>query len=103
MPQKSKRFYTSVPPYAYPRLEESAKAHNVFKDDEEDETPNVSRFAKNIILWFLKLEGMEGMDTLKASDGSTTMDIIQRATHQFVQKNEDESETETSQQKRRFN
>ena len=100
MPQKSKRFYTSVPPYAYPRLEESAKEHNVFK---EDETPNVSRFAKNIILWFLKLEGMEGMDTLKASDGSTTMDIIQRATHQFVQKTEDESSETDGQKKRHFN
>ena len=81
MPQESKRLYPSVSPSAYDRLALSAKEHHVLK---EDDTPNVSRHANNILRLFLILEQMEGMEAFKASDGSTTTDIIKRATYQFL-------------------
>ena len=76
-----------------------AEEHNVLK---EDDTPNVSRFAYDILRFFLKLERMEGMDHFKGKDGSTTMDVIRRATHQFLNNTADTAD-ETSHEKRHLN
>ena len=96
---QSKRLYPSVSPSAYDRLEASAEEHNVLK---EDDTPNVSRFAYDILRFFLNLERMEGMDNFKGKDGSTTMDVIRRATHQFLNNTEDDDDA-ASHEKRHLN
>ena len=90
MAQESKRLYPRISPSSYERLSESAEQHDVIK---EDETPNVSRFVSDILLLFLRLERMEGMDAFKASDGSTTMDVIRRATYQFLNPDDEADET----------
>ena len=100
MTQESKRLYPRISPSSFQRLSESAEQHDVLK---EDDTPNVSRFVSDILLLFLRLERMEGMDALKASDGSNTMDIIRRATHQFVNGDPTDDTDDEPHEKRHLN
>ena len=96
---QSKRLYPSVSGAAHDRLAECAVEHDVVK---EDETPNVSRFANQILLFFLTLDRMDGMGQLKSEDGSTTMDVIRRATYQSVN-NKDDPEDDAAHENRHLN
>ena len=100
MPQESKRLYPRISPSSFQRLSESAEQHDVLK---EDDTPNVSRFVSDILLLFLRLERMEGMDACKASDGSNTMDIIRRATYQFLNPDTADDTDDEPHEKRHLN
>ena len=101
MPSQYKRVYPHVSPQVYERLEKCADEHNVKKPDNDD--PNVSRFACDILKLFLSLDRMDGMQEFKAEDGSTTLDIIQRATYQFINKSKDDADAKKKFKDRKLN